>query len=184
MKRITATLMLCALALCAVPAEDQADKPAFSASVGPEVIVGINGAFVGGQASFAWQPGFFGIEAGVRGDLKLGIPDAYALPGVAVRLGWLSLGGGAVIRVADAPAPDGYTEASIDQVAPFVRAGLAIPIGPVAVDIGARVMPTDTYNEIEVDDVGDLIVMPFVVAILAVMDFVKLDAGLYYVARF
>lgn len=155
-------------------------KPSMSISMGPEVAVSLTGAFVGAQAEFAWQPGFFGLVAGVRADVYLPQPDVYVIPSAGIRLGWFELTGGATIKVYDAPEPADYIEASTDQASPFIRAGLAVPIGPVAVGLGARVMVADTYTESTAETIGEAIGEGIGAAIVAVLSIFQIDLGLSY----
>lgn len=159
-------------------------KPAMSISVGPELAVSLSGAFAGVQAQFAWQPGFFGLVAGVRADAYLTRPDVYLIPSAGLRLGWFELTGGATFKVYDAPEPAGYIEASADQPSPFVRAGLAVPIGPVAVGLGARLMVADSYTESTAETVGEAIGEGIGAAIVAIFSVFQIDLGLSYRAAF
>jgi len=165
-------------------ADGDEEPPDFAVSVGPDAALGLTGVLVGGQARFLWKPSFFGLSAGVRAETDLNAFDVYLIPSAGVRLGWFSLEGGASIKAFDAPAPAGQLEASLEAVSPFARAGLSIPVGPLTIGIGARAMLTDTYVEMEVDDLGDAIAAPIVVAIIAVLGAVKLDIGLDYIYSF
>lgn len=162
--------------------EDTAEggKPAMSISVGPEVAASLTGAFAGVQAQFAWRPGFLGLVAGVRADVYLSQPDVYVIPSAGVRLGWFELTGGAAFKVYDAPEPPNYIEASTEGASPFLRAGLDVPIGPVSVGLGARLMVADTYTESTAETVGDAIGEGIAAAIVAVFSIFQLDLGLSY----
>lgn len=180
-KKVLAVLIIACAPLVAM-AEDE--RKAFFVSGGAEASAGITGVFAGGQAQIGWKPGFFGVTLGVRGDANLAVPDVYVSPIVGLRLGWLALEGGATLKTIDAPEPAGYTEANVEGTAPFFRAGLAVPIGPLTLDLGARFMASDSYTMIEVDDIGDAIAAPIVVALITAMGFVKIDLGLSYVLKF
>lgn len=155
-------------------------EPALSVSVGPEVAASLTGAFAGVQAQFAWRPGFFGLVAGVRADVYLSQPDVYVIPSAGVRLGWFELTGGAAFKVYDAPEPPNYIEASTEGASPFLRAGLDVPIGPVSVGLGVRLMVADTYTESTAETVGDAIGEGIAAAIVAVFSIFQLDLGLSY----
>lgn len=184
MKRLP-VMALALLAAATVSSADDSEKQhEYSISAGADAAFGLTGILVGGQARFIWKPNFFGLSAGVRAETDVNALDVYLIPNAGVRLGWFVLEGGASIKAVDAPAPQGQMEASLEPVSPFIRAGLSIPIGPLSIDIGARAMMTDTYIAMEVDDIGDAIAAPIVVAIIAVLGIVKLDLGLNYAYSF
>lgn len=190
---MTACAALVGLAVMATPAraeEPEARRP-FSVEIGPEAAVGMTGALAGGQLVLAWQPGFLGAQLAARVDAGLLAGDAYAVPSAGIRLGWLALEGGAVLKVLDAPAPVGYKVASVEGVTPFLRAGLAVPLGPVALDLGLRAMVTNTYYS-ETEDpprdlegaVGSAIGDIIAAMILTILGAVKVDLAVRYAFRF
>jgi len=188
---VMATLGATLAALAFVAPVNAEPRQPFSLELGPETALGLSGALAGGQLVLSWQPGFLGVQLGARVDAGLTAGDAYAMPSAGLRLGWLALEGGAVFKVLDAPAPAGYKAVSVDGVTPFLRAGLAVPIGPVALDLGLRAMITNTYYS-ETDNppqdlegaigsaIGDIISA----IVLTLLGALKLDLSLRYVLRF
>ena len=180
MKRASIFMVALLIPATIAVSEDVEAKQEFAVSIGPDAALGLTNILVGAQARFLWKPGFFGLSAGVRAETDVNAFDVYLVPSAGLRLGWLSIEGGAGFKVYDAPAPEGQVEAALSEPSPFIKAGLSIPVGPVSIDAGARLQLTDTYAIMEVDDVGDAIAAPIVVALLAVLGMAKLDLGLNY----
>ena len=112
-------------------------------------------------------------------------------PSLGLGLGWLWLEGGAVFKAYDATGPAGSMEARMDGVTPFARAALAVPLGPLELGLGARLMLTDTYTTSaggEGDDPVEAAASGFaqaiVTAVAAVLGAVKLDLSIGYRAGF